>query len=65
MMKLFSIMSQLQTQYHYKLYSQKVDQHAGGLWFLHSTRQWNDNQLRSLVEYPSREYKYDTKGVRI
>ena len=30
--KLFSLMSKLQTYYHFELDFQKVDQHAGGKW---------------------------------
>ena len=32
MKKLLSIMSNLQTQYHFKLDIQKADQHTGGKW---------------------------------
>ena len=32
MKKLFSIMSHLQTHYHYQLDFQKGDQHTGGNW---------------------------------
>ena len=34
MKKLFSIMSNLQTHYHFKLDFQKVDQHTGGKWLI-------------------------------
>ena len=48
MKKLFSIMSNLQTHYHFKLDFQKIDQHAGGKWLIHGTKHHNDNQLQSL-----------------
>ena len=48
MKKLFSIMSNLQTHYHFKLDFQKVDQHTGGKWLIHSTQHSKDNQLQSL-----------------
>ena len=51
--KLFSIMSNLQTYHHFKLDFWKVDQHTGGNWLNHSTKQHKDNQLQSL-ELPSR-----------
>ena len=35
--RLFSIMSNLQTYYHFKLDFQKVDQHTGGKWLIHGT----------------------------
>ena len=38
----------LQTYYHFKLYFQKVDQHAGGKWLIHGTKHCKDNQLQSL-----------------
>ena len=34
MKKLFSIMSNLQTHYHFKLDFQKVDQHTVGKWII-------------------------------
>ena len=48
MKKLFSVMSNLQIHYHFKLDFQKVDKHAGGKWLLHGTRHGKDNQLKSL-----------------
>ena len=59
MKKLFSIMWNLQTHYHFQLDFQKVDQHTGGNWLIHSTKNGKDNQLQSLeppcyAEYPSR-----------
>ena len=33
---------------HFKLDSQKVDQHTGGKWFIHGTKRCKDNQLQSL-----------------
>ena len=35
MKKLFSIMSNLQTNYHFKLDFPKMDQHTGGKWLIH------------------------------
>ena len=46
-------MSNLQTYYHFKLDFQKVDQHTGGKWSIHSTKCRKDNQLQSL-ELPCR-----------
>ena len=48
MKKLFSIMSNLQTHYHFKLDFQKVEQHTGGKWLIHGTKRHKDNQLQSL-----------------
>ena len=44
---LFSIMSNLQTHYNFKLDLQKVDQHTRGKWLIHSTKHRKDNQLQS------------------
>ena len=49
MKKLFSIMSNLQTHYHFKLDFQIVEQHTGGKWLIHGTKHHKDNQLQSLV----------------
>ena len=46
-------MSNLQTYYHFKLDFQKVDQHTGGKWLIHSTKRRTDNLLQSL-ELPCR-----------
>ena len=46
--KLFSLMSNLQTYYHFQLDFQKVDQHTGGKWLIHGTKRRKDNQLHSL-----------------
>ena len=35
--KVFSIMSNLQTRYHFKLDFQKVNQQTGDKWLIHST----------------------------
>ena len=51
--KMFSLMSNLQTYYHFKLDFQKVDQHTGGKWLIHGTKRHKDNQLQSL-ELPCR-----------
>ena len=48
MKKLFSIMSNLQTRYHFKRDFQKIDQHTGGKWLIQGTKHRNDNQLQSL-----------------
>ena len=44
-------MSNFQTFYHFKLDFQKVDQHTGGKWLIHSTKRRKDNQLQSLELY--------------
>ena len=41
-------MSNLQTYHHLKLDFQKVDQHTGGKWLIHSTNHRKDNQFQSL-----------------
>ena len=51
--KMFSLMSNLQTYYHFKLDFQKVDQHTEGKWLIHGTKHRKDNQLQSL-ELPCR-----------
>ena len=51
--KMFSLMSNLQTYYHFKLNFQKVDKHTGGKWLIHGTKHHKDNQLQSL-EIPCR-----------
>ena len=51
--KLFSLMWNLQTYYHFKLDFQKVDQHTGGKWLIHGTKRRKDNQLQTL-ELPCR-----------
>ena len=53
MKKLFPIMSYLQTIYHFKLDFQKVDQHTGSKWLIHSTKHHKGNQLQRL-ELPCR-----------
>ena len=45
MKKLFSIMSNLQTHYHFKLDLTKLAQHAGGKWLICGTKHCKDNQL--------------------
>ena len=42
--KLFSLMSNLQTYYHFKLDFPKVDQHTRGKWLIHGTKRRKDNQ---------------------
>ena len=49
MKKLFSIMSHLQTYYHFKFDLQNVDQHTWGTWFIHGTKHRKYNQLQSLI----------------
>ena len=44
---MFSLMSNLQTNYHFKLDFQEVDQHIGGKWLIHGTKRRKDNQLKS------------------
>ena len=51
--KVVSLISYLQTYYHFKLDFQKVDQHTGGKWLIHGTKRHKDNQLQSL-ELPDR-----------
>ena len=51
--KMFSLMSNLRTYYHFKLGVQKVDQHTVGKWLIHGTKRRKDNQLQSL-ELPCR-----------
>ena len=52
--KMFSLMSNLQTYYLFKLdFQKKVDRHTGGKWLIHGTRRRKDNQLQSL-ELPCR-----------
>ena len=50
---MFSILSNLQTYFHFKLDFQNVDQHIGGKWLIHGTKHRKDNQLESL-ELPCR-----------
>ena len=52
-LKMFSLMSNIQTYYHSKLDFQKVAQHTGGKWLIQGTKRRNDNQLQSL-ELPCR-----------
>ena len=52
---LFSLMSNLQTYYHFKLDFQIADQYTGGKWLIHGTKRRKDNQLQSL-ELPCRIY---------
>ena len=47
MKKLFSIMSNLQTHYHFKQNFQNVDQHTRGNWLIQGTKRRKDNQLQS------------------
>ena len=51
--KMCSLMSNLQTCYHFELDFQKLDQHTGGKWLIHGTKRRKDNQLQSL-ELPCR-----------
>ena len=65
MKKLFSILSNLQTYYHFKIDFQNVDQYTGGKWLIHVTQHRKDNQLQtwnSLVENTSRDSKSHMKG---
>ena len=47
MKEMFSIISHLQTNYHFKLDIQKVDLHTGGKWLIHGTKHREDIQLQS------------------
>ena len=51
--KLFCIMSNLQTHYHFKLDFHKVEQPTGGKWLIHGNKRRKGNQLQSL-ELPCR-----------
>ena len=51
--KLFSLMSNLQTYYHFKLHFRKVDQHTVGKWLINGTKRRKHSQLQSL-ELPCR-----------
>ena len=51
--KSFSIMSNLQTHFHFKLNFQKVDLYTEDKWLIHGTKRRKDNQLQSL-ELPCR-----------
>ena len=53
MKKSFSIMSNLQTHYHFKLDFEKLDQHTGDKWLIHGTKDHKNTQLQSL-ELPCR-----------
>ena len=46
--KLSSIMSNLQTHYHFKLDFQKVDQQTGSKWLIHGTKHREDIQLQTM-----------------
>ena len=51
--KMFSLMSNSQTYYHFKLDFKKVDHYTGGKWLIHGTKRRKDNLLQSL-EIPCR-----------
>ena len=61
MKKLLSIMSNLQTYYHFKLDFLEVDQYTADKWLIRGTKQRKGNPLHSLVGYPSREFTHDIK----
>ena len=44
MKKLFSIMSNFQAHYHFKLDFQKLNQDTGGKWLIHGTKLHKGNQ---------------------
>ena len=48
MKTLFSIMTNVQNHYHFKLDFQKVDQHTEGMWLIHDIKHSKYNQLQSL-----------------
>ena len=60
MKKVFSIMSNLQTHYHFKLDFQNVDQHTGGKLLIHCTKHRKDIKLQGL-ELSCGESKHDIK----
>ena len=39
-------MSNLQTNFHFKLNFQNVNQHTGAKWLIHSNKRRKDNQLK-------------------
>ena len=45
---MFSLLSNLQTYYHFKLDFQNVDQYTGGKWLIHGTKRRKDHLLQSL-----------------
>ena len=45
---LFSVMSNLQTYYHFKLDFQNMDQHTRGTCLIHGNKRRKDSQLQSL-----------------
>ena len=61
----FSTMPNSQTDYHFKLDFQQVDQHTGGKWLIinHGNKHGQAFQLQSLkpLEYHCRECKHDIK----
>ena len=64
-MKKLTLMSNLQTHCHFKLYFE-VNQHTGAMWLHHGAKHPKDkkNQMESPelpVEYPSRKSEYDIK----
>ena len=48
MKRLFSIMSNSQTHYYFKLDFLNVDHHTVGKWLIHGTKHREDNHLQSL-----------------
>ena len=42
---MFSVLSNLQTYYHFQLDLQKVDQHTGGKWLMHRTKRHKENLM--------------------
>ena len=63
MKTLFSIMSNLQTNYHFKLYFVKVDQDTGGKWLIHGQKPQGQSvaSLEPPDQYPSTDSKNVTK----
>ena len=53
MKNLLSVMSNLQTHYHFKLDYQKVDQRTESKWLIHGTKHHKGYQLQNL-ELPCR-----------
>ena len=58
--KAFSIVSNLQTHYHFKLHFQIMDQHTGGKWLIYGIKYHKDNQLQSL-ELPCKNLDRESK----
>ena len=49
---LFTIVSNLQTHYHFKLDFQKVDWHTRGKWLIHGESRKNKDVILPVYEFP-------------